>query len=72
MIKTFCDACGKEIVKGDEFAQVNSIEKEYRFNKKTATGIDTKQVNRLACGECFIKIKKVFEDGQRNKKETLV
>ena len=65
MIKSFCDACGAEIKKGDEFAQVQSIEKQYTFNKKTTTGVETIQVSRLACGDCFKKIKKIFEDAKK-------
>ena len=72
MVKSFCDVCNKEIKKGEDFATITSYEKKYIFNKKTATGIESIQLTRLSCGECFIKNKKVFEDGQRNKKETLV
>jgi len=64
-IRTFCDACEKEIKKGDEFAQVQSIEKQYTFNRKNTTGVETQQVSRLACGDCFKKIKKVFEDAKK-------
>ena len=65
MIKTFCDACGKEIKKGDEVASINSIEKNYSFNRKTTTNVESIQVSRLACGDCFKKIKKIFEDAKK-------
>ena len=64
-IKTFCDKCEKEIKKGDEVASIVSIEKQYTFNKKGTTGAQPIQVTRLACGECFKKIKKIFEDGKK-------
>ena len=66
-IRTFCDACNKEIKKGDEFANIQSIEKQYKFNKKGTSDVNTVQVSRLACGECFKQIKKVFDDGQKTK-----
>ena len=60
MIKTFCDSCGKEILKGDEMASITSIENQYTLEsnpQKQAT-----QVIRLACGDCFKKIKKILYD----------
>ena len=29
MIKTFCDSCGNEILKGEEVASITSIENQY-------------------------------------------
>ena len=65
MVKSYCDSCGIEIKKGDEFATVMSFEKQHILSKKGNPVPQAMQVTRLACGECFKKIKKIFEDGKK-------
>jgi len=66
MIKTFCDACGVEIKKGDEVASINSIEQQHILSAGSGSPLSqTMQVSRLACGKCFKKIKKIFEDDKK-------
>ena len=67
-IKTFCDRCGKEIKQGDEVASIVSVEKQYILQKKGNPVPQAMSVTRLACGECFKKIKKIFEDGKKQEK----
>ena len=67
MIKTFCDACGKEIKKGDEAASIVSVEKQHVLpstmgaDKNSVSTLQPVQVTRLACGKCFGKVKKIFK-----------
>ena len=63
MIKTFCDSCGKEIVKGEEVASITSIENTFFPTPNSATSkAQPVQITRLACGDCFKKIKKILYD----------
>ena len=58
MIKTFCDSCGKEILKGDEVASITSIENQYTMESNPQK--QPIQTTRLACDDCFKKIKKIL------------
>ena len=60
MIKTFCDSCGKEIGKGEEVASITSIENQYTMESNPQK--QAMQITRLACGDCFKKIKKILYD----------
>lgn len=66
-VRTYCDACEVEIKKGDDVASIMSIEKQYTLNSTEAQGQEGQvvQITRLACGKCFKKIKKIFEDAKK-------
>jgi len=67
MIKTFCDVCGKEIKKGDELASITSIDKQsiLSADRGKISMPQATSVTRLVCGECFVPIKKIFENAKK-------
>lgn len=61
-VKTFCDICNKEVRQGDEVSSTTWIENRYTVDSTTNTTPRPVQITKITCGNCFKKIKKIFDD----------